>query len=222
LRSLGGGPPSQPKPQPGTSATTVAVRFAKALASYSGPGKRRSAAAAYQAYLSALGADVAGHNPAVVSQLTGMHGAPSRSLRSRARVGQITVVRSARSTVTLYLIVTQTVMTTSNVTEVSPCPPPSTAPKGCPSRKARTTTSHVTTTTPRTLQIYLVLTRHQGQGWLVSAGHTSLIDHIAAVGGVLSPVIAPAPKHQAVPASNTASPSSSASSASPGPQATGG
>jgi len=125
----------------------------------------------YAAYLSGLSHSVVDRNTTIVSRLAG----PLRNtpLRSSATVGPVAVIRSTQSKATLYVVVHQAV----------------------------TVPHRVPATARRTLLVYLVMTRRPGQDWLVSSGHTSLINSIAQVGGMFSPLTFPSPPPSPAPLS---------------------
>ena len=165
-------PPAPPPASPVPPVQPAASDFATLLTTYAGGG-----AAAYQQYESALSNDVVGHNPAVVSQLTGLSQVPPGSLSSRATVDSVAVVSSTRSRAELYVLVEQVVTAPYAYTTSRTCTTPADpAPHQC--------LEHHTSTrqTSRLLLIDLMMAR-QGQKWLVSSGQVSLI----APAGALSP-----------------------------------
>jgi hypothetical protein len=175
---IGGSPaPKAPPVQPSVPPVQPAASsFAEALTSYDG-----GTGATYQAYEAALQRDVVGGNAVLVSGLVGLAQPPGHSVMRRADVESVAVIRSGRSRAKLYVVVQQQLTTPHTYTTPHTCRTAKGARYSCPQ-------SHIEEKpTQRRLLLDLTMAR-QGQKWLVSDGHISLI---SAVGGAPSPASAP-------------------------------
>ena len=166
LSSVISNPPRKPTPAvpPPPPVQPAARNFAELLATYPGGGKT-----AFAAYESALSNSVVGRNVAVVSQLLGRDQAPPDSLSSRANAVSVAVVNSTQSQAELYVVVRQVITAPYTYTTSRTCTTRrNSQPHTC-------IVSHtVTGQTSRLLLINLTMAR-QGQKWLVSTGHVSLL-----------------------------------------------